>query len=168
MTLQITLRRSFPLLLFLVLSTAAMGQSDSPFMLGSAGSSATVGDITIMWTVGEFAVSTLTNGESVITQGFHQPSDKTTSVPSVVSTLPIVSVRPNPVSDELFIDLPESSRSGVQVELVDMLGQQVLVGSSESGDASVRLDVSTIPSGVYAVRLTLGEEIQNGMITIRR
>ncbi|MBZ0207360.1 MAG: hypothetical protein K8H89_13645, partial [Flavobacteriales bacterium] len=48
-------------------------QSISPSVIGSAGSSGTVGGTTVSWTVGETAVTTLDNGSNILTQGFHQP-----------------------------------------------------------------------------------------------
>jgi hypothetical protein len=50
-------------------------QSVSPSVIASAGGSSTLSNgISIDWTLGEFAVTTLTNGSITLTQGFHQPN----------------------------------------------------------------------------------------------
>lgn len=50
----------------------AMAQSISPSVIASSGGSGTVGGVTVDWTVGEVAVTTLDNGTNILTQGFHQ------------------------------------------------------------------------------------------------
>ena len=58
--------------LALCVSTAGLGQSISPSVIGSAGGSGSAGGVTLDWTVGETAVTTISNGSNTITQGFHQ------------------------------------------------------------------------------------------------
>lgn len=49
------------------------GQSLSPFVVANGGSSGKNGNISLDWTVGEPCITTLTNGNLILTQGFHQP-----------------------------------------------------------------------------------------------
>ncbi len=168
MRLQKMIGKTLPLFLLPIISGAIYAQTVSPVVLGSAGGEAEVGDVTIMWTVGELAVATLSNGEEVVTQGFHQPPEGTTSVSYGTGSVVSVRVRPNPVADELFVGLPDGTAGEVRVELIDMLGQQVLTSTAQPGAAELRLDVGTLPSGVYAVRVLLKEGAQSGLVTIRR
>ena len=166
---QITIRRSLFLLLLLAASAGVSAQTVSPTVLGSAGGEGKVdGDITIMWTVGELAVTTLSDGNSVITQGFHQPPDGTSAVPTTSPFSAAVRLRPNPVTDELFVDLPETYSGKAEVELIDMLGQSVMQRVAEPGTTSLHLDVRTLPAGVYSIQLRVEEGVLSGMITIRR
>ncbi|MCB0794117.1 MAG: hemagglutinin protein [Flavobacteriales bacterium] len=51
---------------------ALIAQSLSPTVIASTGGSGTVGGVSVDWTVGEVAVTTLDNGTNRLTQGFHQ------------------------------------------------------------------------------------------------
>ena len=121
--------RFLPLVLLLVATSATYGQDFSPTVIGSAGGEGEVGGMTIMWTVGEVAVATLTNGGKCFNPGLsisHQR--ETTSAPLLTDRLVGVSVHPNPVANELFVELPEVHSKEVYVELVDMLGSRVFRG----------------------------------------
>jgi hypothetical protein len=60
------------LLLGCFVVSSASSQSISPSVIGAAGGSGSAGGVTIDWTVGELAVTTLNNGSNILTQGFHQ------------------------------------------------------------------------------------------------
>lgn len=55
-----------------VVCSMAGAQSISPTVIGSAGGSGSTGGVSIDWTVGETAITTLSNGGNILTQGFHQ------------------------------------------------------------------------------------------------
>ena len=168
MTHRIAGLLSFPFVLLLLVAPQLTAQEVSPTVIASAGGEGTVEGTTIMWTLGEVAVTTLTDGQNVITQGFHQPPEGTTSVPLVAGSAPVLSLRPNPTANELFIDLPEAATEEVTVQLIDLLGQQVGSITSEKGASQVRLDVATIPAGNYIVRVMIQKTQYNGLVTIKR
>ncbi|MEZ4808043.1 MAG: hemagglutinin protein [Flavobacteriales bacterium] len=64
--------RTTILSLTLLSSALLTAQSITPSVVGSAGGSGTAGATTLSWTVGEMSVSTLNNGNNILTQGFHQ------------------------------------------------------------------------------------------------
>ncbi len=60
--------------IFTIISAVVLNaQSVSPEVIASAGESFQGTSMKIDWTLGEIAVTTIQNGERVITQGFHQP-----------------------------------------------------------------------------------------------
>lgn len=156
------------LLLFSLLSTATLAaQSVTPTVVGSAGGSGQVGEMTVMWTVGEVAVTTLRGGDMSLTQGFHQPPPGTTDAPLEVEGPLALSAHPNPVVDYLNVSLPEGSRGG-SFTLVDLLGRTVLEQASAGGATAMTVDISTLPSGIYVARYTAGESTYGTTITVQR
>ena len=168
MTLRRIIVQSLALALLLVTSSTIHAQEFSPTVIGSSGGDGKVKGITIMWTLGEVAVATLTNGENVLTQGFHQPPEGTTSAPLLTDALPGVSVRPNPVANELFVELPELGSKEAYLELVDMSGSRVMETTNQTGLQTLRLNVSELPVGAYIVRTRIGEKIHATLVTIER
>lgn len=59
-------------ILLIMSSSVLVAQSISPQVIGSTGGSGTASGITVDWTVGEVAVTTISNGSNTISQGFHQ------------------------------------------------------------------------------------------------
>ncbi|MBK9148716.1 MAG: DUF285 domain-containing protein [Flavobacteriales bacterium] len=57
----------------LMANCAANAQSASPTVVATTGGTGTAGNMTLDWTLGEPMVTTLDNGQLVLTQGFHQP-----------------------------------------------------------------------------------------------
>jgi Secretion system C-terminal sorting domain len=62
---------------------------------------------------------------------------------------------PNPANDVIYIDFDTNTNSAFVVQLYNSLGQLVLSKSSDS--AENRLDISTLPQGIYVVKV-LGKE----------
>lgn len=146
----------------------AAAQSVTPTVLASAGGQGQAGDVTIMWTLGEFAVTTLENPDGYITQGFHQPPQGTTSAPTENPLNASIDVWPNPVADALFVRVGEEFRGVQEVAVVDMLGRQLVAVEGQPGEASVRLDVAAVPSGSYLVRIKAGDYQGSRVVTIQK
>jgi lysyl endopeptidase len=68
-----------------------------------------------------------------------------------------VSVYPNPVSDELTVDLSALAQEDVTVEVYDLTGKLLVKGSNE-GSALVQFNMSNFAKGLYHVRLTSGSQ----------
>ena len=70
--------------MFLILWNFSFSQSLSPTLISSAGAYAAAGDITLSYSLGEIAVTTLTTDNLVLTQGFHQPQLTGTGIPDEI------------------------------------------------------------------------------------
>lgn len=149
-------------------TAAAFGQDVAPQVVASAGGDAKVGDVTIMWTVGEIAVTTLQNGNYYVTQGFHQPPRETTDAPYDMVADASVQVWPNPVATELFASVGDDMEAIGSVELLDMVGRSVMKTEGTPGMRQARLNVADLPSGSYVVRLVAGEHRSTRVVTIQR
>lgn len=153
---------------FLAGALQAAAQSVTPWVLASAGSQGKVGDVTIMWTLGEFAVTTLENSSGYITQGFHQPPLGTTSAPYENPLNASIDVWPNPVTEALFVRVGEEFKTVEEVAMLDMLGRPLLSVAGKPGEVQVRLDVAGLPSGSYVMRIKAGEYQGSRVVTIQK
>lgn len=153
---------------FLAGSTHLVAQDVSPTVIATAGGSGTVNGVTVMWTVGEVAVLTLEGAEGYVTQGFHQPPSELSSAPYETAPTASVDVWPNPTANTLLVSLGEGMKGIESVELLDMVGRPVLAVQGEPGVSQVRLDVTSVPSGTYMVRLQTGTEQHSRVVTIRK
>ena len=80
-----------------------------------------------------------------------------TSQPEVIPFSNIPLVRPNPVVETLFVDLPHQLASGtVKFEIMDSQGKQKLK-TTTSGRKTVSIDVSHLPQGLYILRVKEGQ-----------
>lgn len=64
-----------------------------------------------------------------------------------------ISVYPNPAHNNIFVSAPQNIKS---VTVVDMIGQTILSHQPQN-ETNVSLDVSSLPAGVYFVRVVVGE-----------
>jgi hypothetical protein len=69
-------------------------------------------------------------------------------------------VKPNPVEGELVFDFEFTVRASIPVEIYDPLGKLVDTGVFEPGISTQKLDFSKYPTGMYIVRLNLGNKME--------
>ena len=79
-----------------------------------------------------------------------------------------VMVTPQPASNELYITLGKLSSEGVAVELYNQSGRLMLSESGKATNGVLKLDVSSLPSGVYnAVIRTAGTVMNERVVIVR-
>ena len=79
-----------------------------------------------------------------------------------------VMVTPQPASNELYITLGKLSSEGVAVELYNQSGRLMLSESGKATNGVLKLDVSSLPSGVYnAVIRTAGTLMNERVVIVR-
>jgi hypothetical protein len=112
-----------PLLLISLFSSA---QSNYPYTVNVAGNQVTKGNYSIEWSVGESAaINTMDKSNLiVVTNGLLQYNvenqPETNLVPSFLSNE--IRVYPNPVKNELYINILHASKGNDQIELLDAKG----------------------------------------------
>lgn len=149
------------LIICVMTSAAANGQSISRDVIASAGDfySSTAGSLS--WTLGETVIETVENGSVnvILTQGFQQPDER--DFPIGIRQIPVnsvfVNLYPNPTVQFVRLDVKYDNTSRIKIELVDMLGRvlnsdnlDVMKGQS----SNYQLDVSSLAAGMYMFRLT--------------
>jgi len=111
------------LLMFVFVVNFGFSQTLSPEVLGSAGEFAINGNFSLSWTIGEVVVSTQTNGQNTLTQGFQQPDSlSNTGIETLFGNLK-VSIYPNPASRFVKIVFAETPSKPVTLNIVNAMGE---------------------------------------------
>jgi len=76
----------------------------------------------------------------------------------------MVCIYPNPVDDQLYMDLPEGVSSAT-LTLYEVTGRQVL---RQHVDAGASLSLTTLPAGIYLYSLSVDGKIQSGKLVKRK
>lgn len=165
------MRKPISLLVFvLFISTAISAQVTlAPSVISSGGGYAEGDNIIISWTLGELAVTTLTGGNMILTQGFQQPIGIGVGISSNEVTWN-VSVYPNPVGDELTICFDIDKPGNFLVEIQDVTGRlmnQVQHKQVNPGDI-ILLNTSTYNSGIYFLKVFTQDRQQVQVTSIRK
>jgi hypothetical protein len=95
---------------------------------------------------------------------------KTITVERSVDEVELLGTYPNPAQQRATVGyaLPEEQK--VSIRLYDVLGRQVrtVVSDTQEGRHQRTLDVGSLPSGVYFLRLRAGDETRTQKLTIAR
>ena len=163
--------RSIPVLLgiYFLSATAGAQITLTPSVIASGGGHAEAGNISISWTLGELAVTTLTGDGMILTQGFQQPFDIGVGFRPEEADWKI-SVYPNPVADELRIRFGLENPQDFLVEIQDVTGRilvqqqyrQILPGEI------LQINTSEFMEGVYFLKLSSPERDQVKVVSIRK
>ncbi|MCF8309357.1 MAG: T9SS type A sorting domain-containing protein [Bacteroidales bacterium] len=131
-------------------------------VVASGGSSYSSVNLQVDQTIGELSVSTLSSGDVMIAQGFHQYFEKPNAIPEQ-NLVDDFNLYPNPVSDDLTITFSSSTQSEWNIHITNPMGS-VMPGSSEilttREEKRVTIDCRDYPRGVYFVRLLSKEADQ--------
>jgi len=133
----------------------SFGQTLSPSVIASAGDVYSNGTVSLAWTLGELAVSTINSGSNLLTQGFHQPE---LNIPIGISQPKgqlHVNAFPNPVSDNLVLEVNSSQADKFAVEITDVLGRVVKTSELSYGDGktSQTIRMEGFAPGAYLVKV---------------
>ena len=135
----------------------AQGQSLSPTVVASAGGYLDNGTVSLSFTVGEVAVTTLTGGDMILTQGFQQPFEL--DVTGVDDNHPVnwsVKTYPNPVQDHLNIRFTIRNPQDFTVVVMDITGKKVFVNKYmqvQPGEVK-EIDMQQYHAGIYMISVT--------------
>lgn len=146
------------LAVFLIgLNAPTLGLSQS--VLAADGGSGQSNKISIEWTLGEFAISSLQTSNGWITEGFHQPHLSIHPIPSL-GAAPAhlnkekayhISLAPNPVRYQLQVKVKHQEAIPMTLQLLHANGS-LLIRQSIEAPADFELDMSPYASGLYIVQ----------------
>ena len=148
------------ILLFLILLPGfflARGQVQlTPTVISSAGGYAEATDISLAWTMGELAVSTLSTTDMILTQGFQQPFLLDINAIDDPEFNWSVNAYPNPVSEILNLRFNIDKTMDLQLELYDITGKKLVIKILPSIMPGGRetLDFSGFRDGIYILKIT--------------
>ncbi|HZV70095.1 MAG TPA: T9SS type A sorting domain-containing protein [Saprospiraceae bacterium] len=126
-------------------------EAKSQFVLGATGGEGNVGNININYTVGETAITTISNDSSTLTQGFHQPQFVFTSV-NESFLLGEVIIYPNPTKSILFVQFNDKDFSDLNISIHSSAGREIL--NTKVITSIWQTDLSILPDGFYVVTVT--------------
>ena len=141
----------------------------APTVISSGGGYYEGESISISWTLGEVAVTTLSAGDIILTQGFQQPFDIDVGFENEQASFGI-SAYPNPVGDQLRVRFDIQDPGDYLVEIQDVTGRlvrQMEYSSVNPGDILL-LNTSTYTTGVYFLRVSTRDRKQVQVTSLRK
>lgn len=131
----------------MVLSGTTFGQTAiKKDNISSGGGSNTIGNTSVIYTVGEVVVQENTNGNTHISEGFISPDLLQAFDIEEYTILEGVSIYPNPASSIVNIQFDDASH--YQIILTDISGKQLLETSSDT-DLSQQIDIQHLDRAIY-------------------
>lgn len=127
-------------------------QSLEPYVIASTGSfGANSAGTTLSWTVGEAITTTESAGNTMLTQGFHQPvTINIVAVNELLAETLNLQVYPNPTVAQLTIK--KEGGSSLKAQLIDVLGQVVQV--QQLNNSQTTLNIEYLPASSYFLKVT--------------
>ncbi len=151
------MRKMFLCLLGICLFGILHAQQKDPAVLSAAGNTAKGAGITLDWTLGELAVSTLATTDGLVTEGFHQPMLRVESTfESPIKkgeTTFQMTIAPNPVTSTVSIRIHSEGEGAGEIALWDARGQRLQRATVDLSLALQEWDLSSYASGIYTVTL---------------
>jgi hypothetical protein len=141
----------------------------SPTVIASAGNYSEAEGISLSWTLGEVAVTTLQMGDIILSQGFQQSFLK--DVGFAVDPIDWhIAAYPNPVQDQLRIQFNLPETKDFNIEIQDVNGR--IISKEEyrqviPGDV-IQVDMSAFNYGVYFFRVATLDRRQTRVISITK
>lgn len=140
-----------------------------PSVIASGGNYAETETMSISWTLGELATSTLSGGDMVLTQGFQQPFDFGTGIiPEEVNWG--ITAYPNPVADVLFVKFDIDMAREFWMDIQDVTGRVLSLEQKKEifpGDI-IQLNTSNFTYGVYFLKVSTPDKEQTKVLSIRK
>ena len=136
----------------------ACAQQTNLAVIAPAGHSDQTDKMQIEWTMGELAILSLETYDGFFTQGFHQPfiEVENLNLPDLkISESMTVTVRPNPVSAQLFIDFKSGSSQSSIVTLMNLEGQLLKMEKVAPGAGDLVWNLADYPAGIYLLSLRM-------------
>ena len=143
---------------FLFLTVYAIGQPlFSPQVMGAAGQDFQSLEFQLTYTVGELAaVSTLSAGNSTLTQGFHQPDKFTIAWTAFPEWELYIGLYPNPADDYIRVFWESKAVKAYEISVFDATGRLVIspsfINTNFSSGETV-LPTSTLAAGSYFIKV---------------
>lgn len=148
----------------------AGAQSISPSVIATAGGFASNDNVSLSWTLGEVAVTTLTDGNIILTQGFQQPWE---TDPSAVFNKELnwsILTWPNPVHDQIRVRFSLDVPMDFTLEIIDLTGKMMKIRNLENvvPGQEIEVDFSFYPQGMYLMKIASKDRKYQRTIRIQK
>ncbi len=149
------------LFFFLCFNGWSYSQNIDPSVLATGGGIDSTTQMSLEWTLGEIAVTTLSSETIMITEGYHQPwlvvSEYDDSSITNTSTANLdfqIKINPNPVKSFVNIQMQSSENSEIFINLYSLEGKQMMGKLKKQSSDYFEIDLSDLSSGLYLLRFT--------------
>jgi hypothetical protein len=166
------MKKTLSLLIALLLSgqyIIAQSVELSPTVISPAGNYSEAEGISLSWTLGEIAVSSLQGGNLLLTQGFQQSyQDNTGFVMDPIRWQ--IALYPNPVKRHLRLQFDVPEPTDFLVEIQDVNGSLILQKQYKQvfpGDV-IPFDMSDYSYGVYFFRISTTDRTQARVLSVTK
>jgi PKD repeat protein len=96
-------------------------------------------------------------------------TDSNTGIENTRSLFSSFKFYPNPANDRLYLDFSLLQSKEVSIEILNMLGQPVKhLWEGQTSGKSMDADISSLSSGVYFIRYTVGDQVSTSKLIINR
>lgn len=158
----------------LILAFSAMAVTEAqitlaPTVIASAGGYSEAGNISLSWTLGELAVTTLNSGDLILTQGFQQPYAIGTGINPWLTDWSIIAY-PNPVEKELRLRFDIEEPTDFWIEIQDVAGRimsQQQYKHIIPGQV-LPVDMQYFTHGIYFFKVFTPDRSQVRVLSIRK
>jgi hypothetical protein len=140
---------AFVIFLFF-LSVPSYGQNEIIQAISPAGGNGSNSNISLDWSLGQIAVSTLVSDQAILTQGLLQEDILITQIGPSSEKLPEIKIYPNPTAGDLIIFI--SDNMPLKYNLTDLNGRLLLKG--QCLDIENTLDLNNLPVGEYILNVS--------------
>lgn len=137
--------RFLSLLIFISGTTLLQAQSLSQAVIGNAGNYQSTPASSLHWTVGEVAVESFENGNTILSQGFHQMYNTVINPVWEIKNKLEIKLFPNPTIG--WIRLENKNSAPLNIIITNLLGQKIL--SASINQAQTDFDLQSFPNGLY-------------------
>jgi len=118
--------------------------------LSTGGGAVSAGSLYMVYAIGEIGVQEATTGNLHLSEGFVGPDITALVGIKDYGQLDGISVFPNPVKDNVNIELPKSQN--YEVHLYDLTGKQIFVRTIEDDDQA-NYNLSNLKPGMYLMSI---------------
>lgn len=153
------MRKNLLVLICLLFFVAAKSQSPDPSIISAAGGSDKISTISLDWTMGEYAVETITSPGKMYTQGFQQPLLITTATAArTISGADnyTISIAPNPIVAIVNFGIASTKAGRVFITISDMNGLIFIQKNIAVNSGSLQIDMSSLKAGTYSLTVRDG------------
>jgi Secretion system C-terminal sorting domain len=129
-------------------------------VVANAGGSGVVQNIQIQYTVGEAIVLPITNGKTLLTQGFQQPEESPRLTPGFNPVKSYI-LFPNPAVSSTKIQFDLLANVNVTIEVINPAGQNIYHQYLQLGigKSTVVLPVNHFAAGIYTIMLNVSGNV---------
>ena len=141
----------FNLILLILLATLTAVSQNNQYVISATGNHFENSNLKIDYTVGETVISTISNDNIILTQGFHQPKYEITSIEKSEYLNIKFKLFPNPTSDVLNIAIENADNQDLFIELYDISGTLLL--KKRIINSTQNIDMKNYSSSIYILHI---------------